>query len=446
MPLQAFTSCHSVMGSSKPGAGLDNRNHPNGIEWPAALSQNSIYFDGPVPQHKYYDNRFPYTYQQQPPTYGEVMGNPNYLSSPRPNPSYQPATMTYSRPSAPRPTSAPASSSSGLEKPIAIPSTAPKYGSAFLRAYPPVLERYNLSAVDFLAFLDNLNRVMMKSPPLQVLSLAGGIVGFVPIHTAQLVGGAVQMVSDVAAGAMQRGMTEVALKRANTEIFGPRGLKVEVAKTEAVAKLTGMPNVLDVDGKLNKKAKLLIPLEADADVGEIDTAQRRLDSMRPWIAELQVIPSSDGELPTSTMARLGTKMVGRKRAKQEKKTLEDRGKAHTDYSKETRKAQEDFDKDMRKLDEDLDKDLRDIERKLAEAAQKSNHKDIAKLQDKREKVMAKYDKQKSKIEREYQKEMDDVEADFRKDDKEEKTMRKLYWLIIREKSAPSGQTSHPDLT
>ena len=65
-----------------------------------------------------------------------------------------------------------------LDKPIAIPSTTSILGSPFLRAYPTALQSFDILPKQFLEFLDSLNVVMVKSPPLQVLGLAGTVVSF----------------------------------------------------------------------------------------------------------------------------------------------------------------------------------------------------------------------------------------------------------------------------
>jgi hypothetical protein len=77
------------------------------------------------------------------------------------------------------------STGSILRQPIAIPATAANLGSHFLRTNPTELGAFNLPPSDFLSFLDELNRLLVVSPPVEVLGLAGDIVGLVPFATAQ---------------------------------------------------------------------------------------------------------------------------------------------------------------------------------------------------------------------------------------------------------------------
>jgi hypothetical protein len=285
---------------------------------------------------------------------------------------------------------------------------------------------------------------------LQVLGLAGNIVGFVPSAAAQIAGGVINVTAGVAAGVIQHGRTEIELKRANADLFGPRGLKVEIAQTAALVKLLGVPGALTADGKLDKNARLLTRLEPGGGIEsddplDVSAQRRRLDALKPWIAELDVSPLPRIEAPDNALSRLSVKVSERNRAKGEKKLLEKRGKAHQEYRKEARKAGEEFEREMGKIEKGKGKELSDIDAKLENAGRKQKSRDVAKLEREKAKVLAEYERDRSRVEKRYQKEMNEIEDDRASDDKEEKSLRKLYWLIIREKDAPSGRGANPDL-
>lgn len=282
----------------------------------------------------------------------------------------------------------------------------------------------------------------VKSPPLQVLSLAGNIVGFVPIGAAQITGTVVSVAADVATGVLQHGRTEAELKRANGEIFGPRGLKVEIARTDALAKLARIPDVLDAQGKLSKNARLLVPLGHGEENLDVSGQQRRLDAMRPWIADLEMAALPEIEVPTSMLGRLDMKISERSRVRGEERLLKKRREAIEDHHKDSSKAQKGIEKDSAKLERKLDKKLRKIEEKAASGAKQ---KDLVKLDEKREKILTKYDRKEAKVNRRHEEDMAEVEEDMLSDDEEEKALRKLYWLIIRPIDAPSGEGENPDL-
>ena len=61
---------------------------------------------------------------------------------------------------------------------MVIPQTAPGIQSPFSRAWAPILATHGVKPQEFLQFIDHLNVCKAASPPLQLLNLAGTIVGF----------------------------------------------------------------------------------------------------------------------------------------------------------------------------------------------------------------------------------------------------------------------------
>lgn len=437
---------------------------PNGYQQPSPISRQDGFSNQAL-----YQPSSPNSYQQpspiasnEPPSYEAAVYQPDNYRSSSLQPIYRqplsekrsrsPSPLPPSRSGPPSPLLQPSHSrqpsstgSSKLGKPIAIPATLAAYGSPFLRAYPPALAAYSIPPSTFLAFLDTLNRVAEKSPPLQALGLAGNVIGFVPSAAAQMAGGIINLTAGVATGVLQHGRTEIELKRANEELFRPRGLKVEIAKTEALAKLAGIPGVLDASNKLNKKARLLMPLEPIdmTSTASISGQERRLESMRPWIAELDVTPLPDIDQPTNALSRLTVKANERNRAKGEKKLIEKRGKAAEEFNKESRKARRELDKEMDKIERERDKDLRDVDKKLDEADRKGRNAD--RWERERERILNRFEREKTKVEERYQREIDKADVGSLSDDEEEKNMRKLYWLVIRDINAPSGWGPNPDM-
>jgi hypothetical protein len=309
--------------------------------------------------------------------------------------------------------------SSQLTKPVAIPATNARLGSPFLRSYPPSLANYALPPEVFLRFLDNLNRVAVASPPLQVLGLAGTITSFVPLATAQIVGNAVSFAAQAGTVAVSKGRTELYLREANKDIFGPRGLKAEIAKIDAVAKIAGIP-ILDAAGKIDKKSRLLDDIDVQT-VRTVSGQERRLMALSQWIAPLEVTPLPEIEQQKNPLSRLNQAASERQRRKGEEKLIEDREKAHKKMSEDGSKAEREYQKEMRKLDKEEEK----VRRK------EDGHK--------LEKELEKIEKERRKAEREYEKESDKL----MKEDKEEKALRKILWLVIRNLEDDSGAGPDP---
>lgn len=193
-------------------------------------------------------------------------------------------------------------------KPIAIPAITASSDSPFIRAYPPVLKNHQLPKESFLGFLDQLNKDIAASPPLQVLDATGGILKSVPIlFPLHWIGNVVSGLANLGSQGMSKSRTDSSIKQANKDIFGPRGLKVEIAKLDALAHVAKLP-ILDSQGKINRQAPLFLQLQYEASMAntEIDERQqqeldlqRRIGTLQPWIAELEF-----EILPWSSKSRL----------------------------------------------------------------------------------------------------------------------------------------------
>jgi len=363
----------------------------------------------------------------------------SYLESPPPYTLQAPTTapQTFS--------TTPSSSNGRLEKLIAIPSATSARESPFLRAYPPSLAGFSISAPEFLHFIDTLNHVSAKSPPLQVLSLAGNIVGLVPLATTQIVGTAINIGAEVGAAAVTYGRSEMELRKANKELFGPRGLKAEIAKLDAVARLTGMP-ILDSNGEFNKNIALLKPLdESDMD---ISMDSRRLEAMGRWIAPLELqaggapISASASTSQTKTkLEQFQAKLEAKEKVKKEKKAVARRHELQQEYDKDWKEIQSKFEKDTNKRKEELAKDLKEIQKEMDKARRKKEKKperqdeEMEKLERKMAKAVEGSEDKMAKITREYEKDLGKLEIEKLKSDKEEKRMREILWLIVRERDA-----------
>ncbi|KAJ5820557.1 hypothetical protein N7474_006148 [Penicillium riverlandense] len=147
------------------------------------------------------------------------------------------------------------------DKPIAIPAIDAANESPFLRAYAPILSKHKLPKDSFLTFLDQLNDAVATSPPMQVLDATGGVLQSVPIlFPIRWIGSAVSELANLGGHGISKGRSDSAIRRANKDIFGPRGLKVEIAKLDAVAHIAQIP-ILDSQGKVNRQAPLFQQLE-----------------------------------------------------------------------------------------------------------------------------------------------------------------------------------------
>jgi hypothetical protein len=299
--------------------------------------------------------------------------------------------------------------SSSLTQPIAIPATTSTLGSPFLRAYPIELEAFGIPTSDFLSFLDELNRLMVVSPPVRVLGLAGNIVGFVPSATAQIVGGAVNAAATLTQYGMSKGRSELFIRESNEKLFGPRGLKVNIVKLEVVARVASIP-ILNADGKVAKDANFLTPLQGPK--SDLSGQQRRLMALAPWTSPLELFPSEHESVPKNMIDSMHAYASERQRASEEKKMLKKRIKVHDHQQKETEKIRWKYDDEMARL--------RDEEAKL-------RRKDGWRM----ESQLRKVEKERSRVQREHDEEMRKLMGELAKKDKENAAVRKVLWLLIQ---------------
>ncbi|KAJ3497235.1 hypothetical protein NLG97_g2057 [Lecanicillium saksenae] len=294
---------------------------------------------------------------------------------------------------------------------VAIPATSAKLGSPFLRAYPPALHNYGISREAFMRFVDQLNRAAVASPPVQVLGLVGNIVSMVPLHTAQIVGNAVNAAATVSTIVVSKGRTEMLLREANASLFKEAGLKVQVAKLDVVAKLAKIP-ILNAEGKVDKKSSILLPFEEGEEVQSLNAQERRVRALSTWLSRLEVEELPELDESTNMFGKMHAKVSERQREKEEKKMMKDRQKMHKDYVK------------------DKSKEDREYEEKMGRYAAKES-----KLQDKGgrrvEKELRDLEKKREKLTKEHDREIRKIEKDRRKDDKEEESMRKILFLVIQ---------------
>lgn len=345
--------------------------------------------------HQQYQEDLPPAYTEQIPLYPQQQQQHQPYSTPFPN--HHAQNPSHQR-----------------NKLIVIPATAPTLGSPFLRAYPPRLAARGLSRTDFLNLLDGLNRVAVKSPPLRALGLVGEVLQIVPLSAAQAAGFATNAAAQVGTYALSKGATEAYLRRANEETLAPLGLRMEVAKLDAVARVHGIP-ILDAEGKI---ARLLEPL---VHAEEMSAAQRWLKALGPWVEELEVqaLPGVDTEA-VGLWGKVHTFASERERKQSEEKILKDRGKA-------LEKAQ----KQLGKAEEKRAKDLAKLERKEGKVAARGERR---KTDDKLRKI----EQKREKAEMKHQDKVGEVEEEKWEKDKEMKAMRKVLWLVIRDVEGGSG--------
>ncbi|KKY23070.1 hypothetical protein UCDDS831_g03195 [Diplodia seriata] len=174
---------------------------------------------------------------QQPPAYQE--GEASKL------PEAQSYSVELPTPSTGEPFRSRSSTMGGISKPIVIPQTINMFYvrsfSPFARAYAPALATLPqpIDQDDFLAFIDGLNDAFMMHPFFQAGFVAGGAVMSAPILPVQIAGGGLQALAALGSGAVTLVRVKGYLKKANAELFAPRGLAVRTCTTKRMLRAVG---------------------------------------------------------------------------------------------------------------------------------------------------------------------------------------------------------------
>jgi hypothetical protein len=284
---------------------------------------------------------------------------------------------------------------SRLRNPIAIPQISAGMGQSFLRAWVPILQNYNITIREFVAFIDNLNVISTASPPLQVVDLAGGMIGMVPHHWAAIAGAAIQGTAKLGTYAVSKGRTEAYMREVNEKMFKPRGLNVRIASTEAARALLKIPNAYPTLAPLTRQTM------------NMSTAERVLVETRPYnaVLDLNVPPPTE---QTTTLAKLSARQVAARSKKQQEKLVKSRGKDIEKQQGRTEKEREKQAKEDRKRERKAEKKAKKRERKHGKGSDSDSDSDTDDEPRRRSEKKARHEKR----------------------DKEEKQAEKLLWIVI----------------
>ncbi|TVY71551.1 hypothetical protein LSUE1_G007602 [Lachnellula suecica] len=221
-----------------------------------------------------------------------------------------------------------------LSRPILIPQLPPAHGlgTPFMRAWAPCLSVSNVNIDHFLGFIDSLNVISLPSPPLQVLKLAGSLVGMVPNHWAQLAGAGLQYGAQIGATVVSKQRTDKFLKEVNERVFLPRRLRVKIVKGEEV------PRVLRMT-----ETQAILDNNWDDDL-----LQKVLKNIQPYSAPLirKELPVSMGQ--DGILDKWSAKAVEREQARIAKRALKGKEKEMGKEEKRLRKDEKRARKELRK--------------------------------------------------------------------------------------------------
>jgi hypothetical protein len=321
--------------------------------------------------------------------------------------------------------------------PIAIPQMTKGRGMPFMRLNSPALQELGISETEFIEFIDTLNIVSAASPPFKVLDLAGGIIGMVPHHWAQLTSNLLKLTAMGGTAIVSKSRTDGFMLEANQQIFGPKGLRACLITTAAL-----IPSI-----KFPPQKAITLPLTLDIPLESQPSFHNRLlQGLNGYVSHTEAtrLPSKKEDI--SVIDQMSAKQVARdidkidkqmyKNAEKQMKKLQKGHQPSTpslgDESSGDTVAKppirsRSLDRKMRKVEHDIEKVNKKASRKMKDTKHSSDRVEdkrqdaLLSLESKRERLLEKEAKQKQKSPKKHEK--DGKGAD-------EKMTEKLLWIYI----------------
>jgi hypothetical protein len=207
--------------------------------------------------------------------------------------------------------------------------------SPFVRARAPELEQqYGLSAIELLTFIDELNESFLANPALQAAGAIGSIVGFVPLASTQIAGGAINLAAGLSAAGVSFVRTKQFMKRSNETIFKPKGLHAQLCKTDKMLEHIGMANNGAVFAGQQSRA-VLENGQVEADQNPIS---RRMEVLGDRVTKLSFHDVEARLAPDNWIKKAGAYSAQRAESKQLEKLNKRQAKSERKSGRHERKA------------------------------------------------------------------------------------------------------------
>ncbi|KAM0247221.1 hypothetical protein ACHAQJ_009929 [Trichoderma viride] len=187
-------------------------------------------------------------------------------------------------------------------------------GMPFMRLNSPVLQEHGISEPEFMEFIDKLNIVSAASPPFKVLDLAGGIIGMVPHHWAQLTSNLLKLTAMGGTAIVSKSRTDAFIQEANQRIFGPKGLRACLITTAAL-----IPSI-----KFPAQKAITLPLTIDVPLeGQPSFHNRLLQGLTGYVSQTEVTRLPPKKEDISMIDQMSAKQVARDIERIDKQMLKD---------------------------------------------------------------------------------------------------------------------------
>ncbi|KAJ5660114.1 hypothetical protein N7507_006565 [Penicillium longicatenatum] len=316
-------------------------------------------------------------------------------------------------------------------KPCVIPLFGGSYMSPFVRVRVPELEQQTaLTPSNLTTFIDGLNEAFLGNPALQATNAVGSIIGLVPLGTAQIVGAGLNAGAGLATAGVSIARTKSYMKTANETIFKPKGLHVQISKTDKMLSQIGMPN----DGAVFARHQYRRIMDAPADENPI---AQRMSVLGDRVMRLSFEGVSAPVSPDNWMKKVGSFSAQRAEQKQLRKLGKKQAKAERRCCKSDRKKGK-FERKQEEIEEEIDDlkgEIDDVmvqiqslgpEQQGNEKMRRELKKDLRDLKKDLRDAEEKYEDLMEKVDRRDRRD----EKHSRRQMKEAQKVNKMLWIVI----------------
>ena len=204
--------------------------------------------------------------------------------------------------------------------------------SPFVRVRVPELED-KISPHELIVFIDELNEAFLANPALQVANNAANIAGMAPSMIAKPVGVGVNVAAGVGSAVTTKVRKKKYLAEANERLFYPRGLHVQICKTDKMleyAGLRGQENVFVREQYKNAfESAQQVPVNSPMGLSGNNShpIMQRMSSLGNRVMSLSFDNIEAATMPDGFWKKWGAKEVSKAEQKQNEKMMKDQARS-----------------------------------------------------------------------------------------------------------------------
>ncbi|KAK5996301.1 hypothetical protein PT974_03056 [Cladobotryum mycophilum] len=326
----------------------------------------------------------------------------------------------------------PPSYSSSKTVPIAIPQMSKGRGVPFMRIHAPMLQQYGIQEREFIDFIDQLNVVSAASPPFKVLDLAGGFIGMVPHHWAQLTSNVMKLAAMGGTAIVSKSRTDAFLSQVNKDLFGSRGLRVRLVTSAALIASIKFPT---------EKA-MALPLMVDVPLHDQPNFHSRLlQGLQGYVSETiptTLPPTTENhnvldQMSASQVAR-DIRGIDKKLLKQsEKQMKKNKKRAGSDKDEANSVSKPERSRSVERKMKKVERNIKKVNKEAAKGLESGKYSAVKVESERSEALMPLEKKMERLLEREAEKVDKSSSKNYGKQSKknaDEKLVEKLLWIFI----------------